>query len=69
MIEPADVRKRLQAIRDVAFGKSGNPYKGSEMLGQLQDAILHDLASSGDQRTRLLLRLINDFQVEFAKVS
>ncbi len=67
MIEPADVRREIQKIRDVSMGKGGSKDKGVQLLGQLQGAILHDLASSGDQRTRLLLRLINDFHVEFNK--
>ena len=67
MIEPADVRKEIQKIRAVAFGKGGSKDKGGAMLGQLQGAVLHDLANSGDQRTRLLLRLINDFHAEFNK--
>jgi hypothetical protein len=69
MIEPGDIRKKLHEIRDVAFGKGGNKQKGSELLGQLQSAVMHDLANSGDQRTRLLLRLMNDFAAELSKVS
>jgi hypothetical protein len=67
MIEPADLRKEIQKIRDVALGKSGNKAKGAEMLGQLQNAVMRDLAQTGDQRTRLLLRLMNDFHAELSR--
>jgi hypothetical protein len=64
MIEPADLRREIQKIRDVALGKSGNKAKGGEMLGRLQGAVMHDLAQTGD-----LLRLMNDFHDELSRAT
>lgn len=68
MIDPSDVRREIKKIRDMAFTKGGSKDKAGAAFGQLQGAVMHDLANTGDSRTRNLLRQLNDFASELNKV-
>jgi hypothetical protein len=66
MIEPSELRKEFNKIRAIGIGKGSDPNKVNMMMIQLRSFIMDDVACSADQRTRLLLKMLYDFDVEVA---